>query len=176
MFFFFFFSSRRRHTRSLRDWSSDVCSSDLARRTRVLRLREVQDHEPSGALLVGRRIACYLAFMRHPKDQVPLARLEAEEERWRKEELAQAVAKSPLRSAEFHTDSGIPVPDLLTPADVGSPSAEDVEKYERDVGFPGRFPYTRGPQPTMYRGRLWTMRQFAGFGSPEDTNQRFKYL
>ena len=142
----------------------------------MLRLREVQDHEPSGALLVGRRIACYLAFMRHPKDQDPLARLEAEEERWRKEELAQAVAKSPLRSAEFHTDSGIPVPDLLTPADVGSPSAEDVEKYERDVGFPGRFPYTRGPQPTMYRGRLWTMRQFAGFGSPEDTNQRFKYL
>jgi methylmalonyl-CoA mutase N-terminal domain/subunit len=131
---------------------------------------------PSGALLVGRRIACYLAFMRHPKDQDPLARLEAEEERWRKEELAQAVAKSPLRRAEFHTDSGIPVPDLLTPVDVGSPSAEEVEKYERDVGFPGRFPYTRGPQPTMYRGRLWTMRQFAGFGSPEDTNQRFKYL
>src|SRR5712692_4640256 len=131
---------------------------------------------PSGALLVGRRIACYLAFMRHPKDQDPLARLEAEEERWRKEDLARAVAKSPLRRAEFHTDCGIPIPDLLTPADVGRPSAEDIEKYERDVGFPGRFPYTRGPQPTMYRGRLWTMRQFAGFGSPEDTNQRFKYL
>ncbi len=131
---------------------------------------------PSGALLVGRRIACYLAFMRHPKDQDPLARLDAEEERWRKEDLARAVAKSPLRRAEFHTDSGIPIPDLLTPTDAGSPSAEDVEKYERDVGFPGRFPYTRGPQPTMYRGRLWTMRQFAGFGSPDDTNRRFKYL
>src|SRR5207248_2647844 len=52
----------------------------------------------------------------------------------------------------------------------------EAEKYERDLGFPGKFPYTRGPQPTMYRGRLWTMRQFAGFGSPEDTNQRFKYL
>ncbi len=131
---------------------------------------------PSGALLVGRRIACYLAFMRHPKDQDPPARLEAEEERWRKEDLARAVAKSPLQRAEFHTDSGIPIPDVLTPADVGRPSAEDIEKYERDLGFPGRFPYTRGPQPTMYRGRLWTMRQFAGFGSPEDTNQRFKYL
>jgi len=131
---------------------------------------------PSGALLVGRRIACYLAFMRHPKDQDPLARLDAEEERWRKEDLARAVAKSPLRRAEFHTDSGIPIPDILTPTDAGNPSAEDVEKYERDVGFPGRFPYTRGPQPTMYRGRLWTMRQFAGFGSPDDTNQRFKYL
>jgi len=127
-------------------------------------------------LLVGRRIACYLAFMRHPKDQDPLARLDAEEERWRKEDLARAVAKSPVRRAEFHTDSGIPIPDILTPTDAGNPSAEDVEKYERDVGFPGRFPYTRGPQPTMYRGRLWTMRQFAGFGSPDDTNQRFKYL
>ncbi|HEX9604711.1 MAG TPA: methylmalonyl-CoA mutase family protein [Myxococcales bacterium] len=114
--------------------------------------------------------------MRHPKDQDPLARLDAEEERWRKEDLARAVAKSPVRRAEFHTDSGIPIPDILTPTDAGNPSAEDVEKYERDVGFPGRFPYTRGPQPTMYRGRLWTMRQFAGFGSPEDTNQRFKYL
>ena len=132
---------------------------------------------PCGALLVGRRIACYLAFMRHPKDQGdPLARLEAGEERWRKEDLARAVAKSPLRRAEFHTDSGIPIPDLLTPAEVGNPSAADIEKYERDLGFPGRFPFTRGPQPTMYRGRLWTMRQFAGFGSPEDTNKRFKYL
>jgi len=64
----------------------------------------------------------------------------------------------------------------LTPADVGDPSAADVEKYELDLGFPGQFPYTRGPQPSMYRGRLWTMRQFAGFGTPEDTNRRFKYL
>src|SRR6266446_9770425 len=114
--------------------------------------------------------------MRHPKDRDPLARLEAEEARWRKDELSRAIAKSPLRRKEFHTDSGIPVPDLLTPADAGRPSEEEIEKYERDLGFPGRFPYTRGPQPTMYRGRLWTMRQFAGFGSPEDTNQRFKYL
>src|SRR6266851_3196186 len=114
--------------------------------------------------------------MRHPKDRDPLARLEAEEARWRKDELSRAIAKSPLRRKEFHTDSGIPVPDLLTPADAGRPSEEEIEKYERDLGFPGRFPYTRGPQPTMYRGRLWTMRQFAGFGSPENTNQRFKYL
>ena len=96
-------------------------------------------------------------------------------ERWRKEDLARAAAKSPLRRAEFHTDAGIPIPDLLTPADAGDPSEADVEKYERDLGFPGQFPYTRGPQPSMYRGRLWTMRQFAGFGTPEDTNNRFKY-
>src|ERR1700704_4625993 len=97
-------------------------------------------------------------------------------EQWRKEALSRAQTKSPLRRTEFHTDSGIPIPDLLTPADVGNPSREDVEKYERDLGFPGQFPFTRGPQATMYRGRLWTMRQFAGFGSPEDTNERFKYL
>src|SRR5438067_2577476 len=115
--------------------------------------------------------------MRRPKDQDgALDRLRAAIERWRKEDVQRAAAKNPLRRAEFHTDSGVPIPDLLTPTDVGTPSQEDVEKYERDVGLPGRFPYTRGPQPTMYRGRLWTMRQFAGFGSPEDTNQRFKYL
>ncbi len=105
-----------------------------------------------------------------------LARLRAGQEQWRKEDLSRGVAKSPLRRTEFHTDSGIPIPDLLTPADMGAPSAADVEKYQRDLGFPGQFPYTRGPQPSMYRGRLWTMRQFAGFGTPEDTNKRFKYL
>ncbi|HEY2029894.1 MAG TPA: methylmalonyl-CoA mutase family protein [Myxococcales bacterium] len=103
-------------------------------------------------------------------------RLRKATEEWRKEDLARGTAKSPLRRTEFHTDSGIPIPDLLTPADVGTPSDADVEKYERDLGFPGKFPYTRGPQPSMYRGRLWTMRQFAGFGTPEDTNKRFKYL
>ncbi|MFL5398732.1 MAG: methylmalonyl-CoA mutase [Myxococcales bacterium] len=90
--------------------------------------------------------------------------------------MARAAQKAPLRRSEFHTDSGVPIPDVLTPLDAGSPSEADVERYLRDLGFPGRFPYTRGPQPSMYRGRLWTMRQFAGFGSPEDTNKRFKYL
>jgi len=103
-------------------------------------------------------------------------RLQAAQEEWRKIDLARAAQKSALRRAEFHTDSGIPIPDLLTPADLSDPSDAEVEKYLRDVGFPGQFPYTRGPQPSMYRGRLWTMRQFAGFGTPEDTNQRFKYL
>src|SRR3954465_13197424 len=103
-------------------------------------------------------------------------RLKAAQEEWRRTDLARAAQKSALRRPEFHTDSGIPIPDLMSPADVGEPSEEEVAKYERDLGFPGQFPYTRGPQPTMYRGRLWTMRQFAGFGTPEDTNQRFKYL
>src|SRR5438309_4493384 len=115
--------------------------------------------------------------MRRPKDQDgALERLRAAKERWRKEDVQRAEARNPLRREEFQTGSGVPIPDVLTPEDVGSPSQEEIEKYERDVGLPGRFTYTRGPHPTMYRGRLWTMRQFAGFGSPEDTNQRFKYL
>ena len=74
------------------------------------------------------------------------------------------------RRAEFATLSGVPVAPLYTPADV------DHLDYLRDVGFPGEFPYTRGPYPTMYRSRPWTMRQIAGFGTARDTNQRFKYL
>jgi hypothetical protein len=64
------------------------------------------------------------------KDTEALARLKAEQARWRREDLASAVAKSPLRQSEFHTDAGIPIPDLLTPADVGSPSAEDLARYQ----------------------------------------------
>jgi methylmalonyl-CoA mutase, N-terminal domain len=115
--------------------------------------------------------------MRRPKDQDgALDRLRAATSVWRKEDVQRAAERNPLRREEFHTDSGVPIPDVLTPAEVGAPSQEDVEKYERDLGLPGRFPYTRGPHATMYRGRLWTMRQFAGFGSPDDTNKRFKYL
>src|SRR5512138_858485 len=99
-----------------------------------------------------------------------IARVLAERERWTREELAEALARLGPRRKEFRTDSGIPIPDVLDPASI--PELDHV----RDVGYPGRFPFTRGPQPTMYRGRLWTMRQFAGFGTPEDTNKRFKYL
>jgi methylmalonyl-CoA mutase N-terminal domain/subunit len=74
------------------------------------------------------------------------------------------------RRAHFKSISFREQPELVTPENGGSVD------YERDLGFPGEYPFTRGVQPTMYRGRLWTMRQFAGFGSPEDTNRRFKYL
>lgn len=74
------------------------------------------------------------------------------------------------RRAKFKSISFREQPELVTPENGGAVN------YERDLGYPGEFPFTRGVQPTMYRGRLWTMRQFAGFGSPEDTNQRFKYL
>jgi methylmalonyl-CoA mutase N-terminal domain/subunit len=93
-----------------------------------------------------------------------------EQATWQREEVEAGLRKMPLRKPKFATDSGIPIPDLLTPAD-----RRDAD-YLDDVGFPGRFPFTRGPQATMYRSRLWTMRQFAGFGTPEDTNKRFKYL
>ena len=96
-------------------------------------------------------------------------KLAAEQARWSSTTLRKAVEKTPLRQTEFITDSGVPIPDLLTPAD------RPHDSYER-LGFPGEFPFTRGVQPSAYRGRLWTMRQFAGFGTPEDTNKRFKYL
>jgi methylmalonyl-CoA mutase, N-terminal domain len=88
---------------------------------------------------------------------------------WRSGKVAKSYQKMPPRQRSFETWSGIEVPDLLTPADV-------KVDYERDLGLPGEYPYTRGVQPTMYRGRLWTMRMFAGFGSAEQTNLRFKYL
>ncbi len=93
-----------------------------------------------------------------------------DQQAWQRDEVEAGTRKMPLRKPKFTTDSGIPIPDLLTPADRKDAS------YQDDIGFPGRYPFTRGPQATMYRSRLWTMRQFAGFGTPEDTNKRFKYL
>jgi methylmalonyl-CoA mutase N-terminal domain/subunit len=88
---------------------------------------------------------------------------------WRVSAVARSEAKLPARKPRFATWSDLEVPDVLTPADVPIP-------YMRDLGLPGEFPFTRGVQPTMYRSRLWTMRMFAGFGTPEQTNERFKYL
>ena len=96
-------------------------------------------------------------------------RLRERAAQWRAEAVQPAVARQALRKECFVTQSDLEVPDLLTPADFD-------DGYERDLGFPGQFPYTRGVQPTMYRGRLWTMRMFAGFGTPRQTNERFRYL
>ena len=81
----------------------------------------------------------------------------------------QAYDKGEKRDVEFTTISGAPLQPLYGPDDA-------VVDAERDLGLPGQYPYTRGVHPTMYRGRLWTMRQFAGFGSARQTNERFKYL
>ncbi|MEZ5317605.1 MAG: methylmalonyl-CoA mutase family protein [Vicinamibacterales bacterium] len=90
--------------------------------------------------------------------------------RWEREVLEPALAKAPERQASFTTISGRPIDRLYTAEDTASLD------YARDLGDPGVFPYTRGIHPSGYRGKLWTMRQFAGFGTPEETNERYKQL
>jgi methylmalonyl-CoA mutase N-terminal domain/subunit len=89
--------------------------------------------------------------------------------RWERETVRPAVERTPER-ARLETSWGAPLPRLLTPADLAG------FDYLGELGFPGEYPYTRGVQPTMYRGRLWTMRQYAGFGTAAETNRRFHYL
>ncbi|HIA98319.1 MAG TPA: methylmalonyl-CoA mutase [Marine Group III euryarchaeote] len=91
-------------------------------------------------------------------------------EKWKKEILEPALAKHPERREEFITTSSQKVDRLYTPLDTAHID------FPRDISYPGEFPYTRGIHSTMYRGRLWTMRMFAGFGSARETNERFKYL
>ncbi|MGH7319189.1 MAG: acyl-CoA mutase large subunit family protein [Candidatus Rokuibacteriota bacterium] len=101
-------------------------------------------------------------------------RIAEEKARWERETAAPFVAGTPERKPRFETMGAIPVERLYTPAD--RHDTEAAWRYEDRLGFPGEFPFTRGVYPTMYRGRPWTMRMFAGFGRPEDTNQRFKFL
>ena len=89
---------------------------------------------------------------------------------WEDEMVKKTVTKAPERQDRFETHSGIPVERLYSPLDL------DAWDYQEKLGFPGQYPFTRGIQPTMYRGRLWTMRQYAGFATPEETNRRFRYL
>jgi methylmalonyl-CoA mutase N-terminal domain/subunit len=101
-----------------------------------------------------------------PAERVP----SAAEKQWEKTVLQPTLDKSGERTAEFTTISAHPIRRLYTQADLAN------ENFEQEIGFPGQPPYTRGIHPTMYRTRLWTMRQFAGFGAAEDTNHRFRYL
>jgi methylmalonyl-CoA mutase N-terminal domain/subunit len=89
---------------------------------------------------------------------------------WTERLVAPALGKHPERRERFESTSGVEVDRLYAPEDVGEMD------YGRDLGYPGEFPFTRGIQPTMYRGRFWTMRQYAGFGTAEETNTRFKLL
>jgi 2-hydroxyisobutanoyl-CoA mutase large subunit len=102
-------------------------------------------------------------------DPAALERLADETAQWEQGEVARFIARAPERKAEFRTLGGFPLKRTYTALDVAHTPLEDI-------GLPGRYPFTRGPYPTMYRGRFWTMRQIAGFGTAEDTNQRFKYL
>jgi len=102
-------------------------------------------------------------------DREEIARAAALREAWEAGELRAFLDRQPESRTEYRTLSGVPLRRVYT--------AEDLaDLRQEDLGLPGQYPYTRGPYPTMYRGRLWTMRQIAGFGTGEDTNGRFRYL
>jgi methylmalonyl-CoA mutase N-terminal domain/subunit len=102
-------------------------------------------------------------------DKKKLKETKQGKENWENETVSKSLEKLPEKG-EFSTSSNIPINRIYTPLDIA-----DFD-YLRDLGFPGEYPLTRGVYPTMYRARLWTMRQYAGFGTAEQTNQRFKYL
>jgi len=103
-------------------------------------------------------------------DEDKIREIKKERDRWEKTTLPNWIKHSPERKGEFKNHSGMAIKRVYTPEDIGTLD------YKRDLGFPGEYPFTRGVHATMYRGRLWTMRLFAGFGTAEDTNKRFKYL
>jgi len=88
---------------------------------------------------------------------------------WEKKELAKSISRFPERKEKFTNHGGDEIPRVALPKNMD-------EKYLKDLGFPGRYPFTRGVQPTMYRGRLWTMRQYAGFSTAAESNKRYRYL
>jgi methylmalonyl-CoA mutase N-terminal domain/subunit len=95
--------------------------------------------------------------------------LKSEKERWEDEIVTPSLKRFPERKPEFHTHSNIPMPRVLTPPHLDT-------DYIEELGFPGEYPFTRGVQPTMYRGRFWTMRQYAGYASAQESNLRYRYL
>ena len=99
-----------------------------------------------------------------------LKEVKEEKKRWQKEKVDKGLSKFPERKEEFNRTSGATVERLYTPDDL-----EGMD-YNKDLGYPGEYPYTRGVQPTMYRSRFWTMRQYAGFATAEESNKRYKYL
>ncbi len=103
-------------------------------------------------------------------DQEYLRKLERQKTQWEKKTLQDWTSESPERKKDFRNLSDIPVSRIYTPLDVA------YQDYVNQEGLPGEYPYLRGVYPTMYRGRLWTMRMFSGFGTPEDTNKRLHYL
>ena len=90
--------------------------------------------------------------------------------KWSEKTLGPVLKRFGERQDRFETDSGIVEDVLYTPED------REGSDYDESLGYPGEYPYTRGVQPTMYRGRLWTMRQYAGLASPEESNRRYRYL
>lgn len=103
-------------------------------------------------------------------DKEKLHQIEKAQQEWEENQLNKVLAKRPERKEQFVTGSNAEVKRLYTPLDI-----EDLD-YVEDLGFPGKYPFTRGVQPTMYRGKFWTMRQYAGFATAEESNKRYKYL
>ena len=96
----------------------------------------------------------------------------SDKEQWKQETLDPAVKRLPERRENFQTDSGLDIAPLYNPEDLNAQGLD----YDNDLGYPGEFPYTRGVQPNTYRGRVWTMRQYSGYGTAAETNERFRYL
>lgn len=103
-------------------------------------------------------------------DKNKMEKIEKAKTKWEKEVVKKSTATHPERRKEFSTEIGIPIDRIYTPGDLKG------FDYLRDLGFPGEYPFTRGVQPTMYRARLWTMRQVSGLATGEETNKRLKYL
>ncbi len=103
-------------------------------------------------------------------DKDTIENVKDSKKKWEEDKVMKTLSKFPERKEEFSTGSNIEVNRLYTPED-----NENLD-YERDLGYPGQYPFTRGVQPTMYRGKLWTMRQYAGFATAEESNKRYKYL
>ena len=103
-------------------------------------------------------------------DEKELEKIRSAKEKWEQGPLQKTLSRAPERRPQFTSISGMPVERLYTPAEVTGVD------YNQDLGYPGEFPFTRGVQPTMYRGRFWTMRQYAGFGNAKESNERYRYL
>ncbi len=96
-----------------------------------------------------------------------MSNIDGEKKRWEEKTYKPVVGKYPERKAEFETPSGIPIPPVALPKE---------NDYMKDLGFPGEYPFTRGVQPNMYRGRFWTMRQYAGYATAQESNERYRFL
>jgi methylmalonyl-CoA mutase, N-terminal domain len=103
-------------------------------------------------------------------NQQELEEIKEQERKWKQETLSKTLERFPERKKQFKTDSALALERIYTPEHTAK------VRYTSDLAFPGEYPFTRGIYPTMYRGRLWTMRQYAGFGTAQQTNKRFKYL
>ena len=111
-------------------------------------------------------------FNRRLSDFLEFGMPSSDKKQWKRDTLDPSVEKFPERREKFQTDSGLNIDPLYSPEDL---KAQGLD-YDNDLGYPGEYPYTRGVQPNTYRGRVWTMRQYSGYGSAADTNKRFRYL